>query len=110
MLEFDVTDLPARYFELETEIYGEIIGEKYISQNQFISALRESGMNPSNTRAEIVFTEMESYLKDKYEDIEVTYYINNMDTHFYINGNEISDAKDWEDAIAEHLDKSSSPV
>ena len=66
-----------------------------------IMSFYSSGDNVSNAFINCVFNYIESEILYEYHNISISKRVNNLDSHFYVNGEEVRSKKDIESAINE---------
>ncbi len=77
-------------------------------ENDVWAIARESEEIPhiGNIYMEEIAKQLTSAIEDKYPSIETNYYVNGLDSHFYLNGERLTDLSDFTDII-EAIDNTS---
>lgn len=79
-------------------------------ENEVWAIARESEEIPhiGNIYMEVIARQLTYAIEDKYPSIETNYYINCLDSHFYLNGDRLTDISDFTDIIEAIADTSDS--
>ena len=79
-------DIPSRF---ENFAYNELGIE--VTEEELWAQMRESEDIPhaGNMCLSMLFPKIEKYFEENHKDIEITYFINSLDSHLYANGEEV---------------------
>ena len=92
------------FYDLITDISGDTVNIEASDILNLISELSNNyqdieSLHVGNEHLNILFYNLESVIHRAYDDVSTDFYINCLDSHFYVNGDEISDSSDFYNAI-----------